>query len=590
MAQDRYWPTIGLEIHAELNTRTKMFCASKNDAAKKRPNINVCPVCMAHPGTLPVINRAAVEHVLRVGAALGAKLADYTEFDRKNYFYPDLPKGYQLSQFEYPLVSGGSLNGVTLTRIHLEEDTASSIHDESSGATLVDYNRAGVPLMELVTEPVLHSAREAGNFGRELQVLLRTLGASEADMEKGQMRLEANISVAKISPEDAQRMKNNSFSPESSLVSSATRSPSAHIFEAVSASASLVSNGSDSVGTNGENGENGSKRIKTGNGASERAAAEDSSGTSKSTGVNAENAGDLPEANFKVDISKLGTKVEVKNINSFRALERAIDYEVKRQIALLEKGEKVVQETRGWDEHKQATFSQRVKEGSADYRYFPDPDLPSLKLSELGLTLDTVKKTLPELPWEKRTRFATLGINTQDIELYVKEPLYGEFFEAVGHALQEKPAELKLASNYISNDLVKLITDIRDAGTRDMKILDIVPISPDNFAKVIRMASEKRISSRAVKELLQICMDGKSDPEVLAREQKLLQSDSSAQLAQIVAKIIADNATVVDDVKSGKTAAIEYLVGQAMKSLRGAADPAALRAMIKQQIGSSSEV
>src|SRR3990167_3028152 len=190
-----YVPTIGLEIHAELKTQNKMFCCSKNDADAAEPNVNICPVCMAHPGTLPVINYEAVRHVLRVGIALGAKLADYTEFDRKNYFYPDLPKGYQLSQYEYPLVAGGELNGVEVTRVHLEEDTASSMHEEGIGTT-IDYNRAGVPLMELVTEPVIKSSKQAGDFARELQTLLRYLGASDANMEKGQMRVEANISIA----------------------------------------------------------------------------------------------------------------------------------------------------------------------------------------------------------------------------------------------------------------------------------------------------------------------------------------------------------------------------------------------------------
>ena len=261
----KYTPTIGLEVHAELKTQTKMFCNSRNDANEERPNVNICPVCMAHPGTLPVINKQAVEYVLRVGAALGSTIADYTEFNRKNYFYPDLPKGYQLSQFEFPLMSGGKLNGVEITRVHLEEDTASSMHDERLGTTTIDYNRAGVPLMELVTEPVIHSSEQAGNFGRELQLLLRCLDVSFADMEKGNMRLEANISVS--------------------------------------------------------------------------------------------------------DTEVLGTKVEVKNINSFRSMERAVDFEIKRQIQLLENGEKVTQETRGWDEVKQSTFAQRTKEGSADYRY-----------------------------------------------------------------------------------------------------------------------------------------------------------------------------------------------------------------------------
>src|SRR3989344_5753954 len=248
-----YIPTIGLEIHAELKTRTKMFCNSKNDPDEMRPNVNVCPVCLAHPGTLPVVNREAVKHVLRVGTVLKGTLADYTEFDRKNYFYPDLPKGYQISQYEFPLISGGELGGIAITRVHLEEDTASSIHDEATGTTTIDYNRSGVPLMELVTEPVIKSAKQAGDFARELQTLLRYLGASEANMEKGEMRVEANVSIApKATP------------------SSAKESP-------------------------------------------------------------------------------FGTKVEIKNLNSFRAMERAVEYEIKRQEAVLEKGEPVGQETRGGD-------------------------------------------------------------------------------------------------------------------------------------------------------------------------------------------------------------------------------------------------
>src|SRR4051812_25895136 len=191
-----YLPTIGLEIHAELLTSTKMFCSSKNDTSETRPNINICPVCMGHPGTLPTINKEAVRHVLRMGTAVGGELADFTEFDRKNYFYPDIPKGYQISQYKLPIVSGGEINGVKLTRIHLEEDTAKSSHD-NDGYTLVDYNRAGVPLMELVTEPVIHTAEDAGAFARELQRILRYVGASEANMEMGQMRIEANISVSK---------------------------------------------------------------------------------------------------------------------------------------------------------------------------------------------------------------------------------------------------------------------------------------------------------------------------------------------------------------------------------------------------------
>jgi aspartyl-tRNA(Asn)/glutamyl-tRNA(Gln) amidotransferase subunit B len=304
--------TVGLEIHAELKTKTKMFCRSKNDPDETRPNVNVCPVCLAHPGALPTINKEAVKHVLLVGKALGGQIADYTEFDRKNYFYPDIPKGYQISQYKFPLVSGGSLHGVELTRIHLEEDTATNRHEGDH--SLVDYNRAGVPLMELVTEPVITSAKQAGDFARELQLTLRYLGVSEANMEKGEMRVEANISISKG--------------------------------------------------------------------------------------------------------SEKGTKVEVKNLNSFRVVEKAIEYEFQRQAEALEAGEKVVQETRGWDDAKQSTFSQRKKESSHDYRYFPDPDLPKLKISEIA---EFQNLQVPELPWQKRERYLALGLQSQDVEQYLDD-------------------------------------------------------------------------------------------------------------------------------------------------------------------------
>jgi aspartyl-tRNA(Asn)/glutamyl-tRNA(Gln) amidotransferase subunit B len=482
-----YVPTIGLEIHAELKTQTKMFCRSKNDADETRPNVNICPVCMAHPGTLPVINREAVRHVLRVGLALGAALADYTEFDRKNYFYPDLPKGYQLSQYEYPLVSGGELNGVAITRVHLEEDTASSIHEEGIGTT-IDYNRAGVPLMELVTEPVIHSAEDAGNFARELQLLLRYLGASNANMEKGEMRVEANISV----------------------------------------------------GMDG----------------------------------------------------KLGTKVEIKNLNSFRAMERAVEYEIKRQTALLAKGGTVAQETLGWDEGKQATFPQRIKEGSADYRYFPDPDLPSLKLSELPeLAEDGLQRSMPELPSERRSRYGALGLKPEDTEAYVRENVLGSFFEEVIASYGNDFPKILLASNYILNDLVNLIRQaadetqhVRDIEKRDTETQSEIPISARNFRKIVDMLADRKISSRAAKNILAVCAVGDKDPEAVAREGKLLQTGSTEDLEVVVMGILQSNPTVVADYKAGKTAALEYLLGQSMKALRGAADPVALRTLISEKI------
>ena len=317
--EKKYYPTIGLEVHAELKTNTKMFCSCKNNPDEEKPNINVCPVCMAHPGTLPVINKKAIESVIKVGLALGGDIADFTEFDRKNYFYPDIPKGYQISQYKYPIVSGGSLANFDITRVHLEEDNK---HFDSY--SLVDFNRGGVPLMELVTEPNTFdnaeiAAKTTSNFAKELQLILWYLGVSEANMEKGEMRVEANISVSE---------------------------------------------------------------------------------------------------NQKV----LGTKVEVKNLNSFKSVEKAIKFELDRMTELLEngKGEDIVQETRGWDEAKQKTFSQRKKESSHDYRYFPEPDLPKMKLHEV-FDLEKMKSELPELPVEKRTRYKNdFGIKDEDIYMDYK--------------------------------------------------------------------------------------------------------------------------------------------------------------------------
>lgn len=479
-----YQPTIGLEIHAELKTQTKMFCRSKNDADEQEPNVNICPVCMAHPGTLPVINGEAIKHVLKVGLALKSKLADYTEFDRKNYFYPDLPKGYQLSQFEYPLVAGGSLGGVQITRVHLEEDTASSIHDETTGGTVIDYNRAGVPLMELVTEPVITSAKQAGDFARELQLLLRYLGVSEANMEKGEMRVEANVSVA----------------PDGE------RSP---------------------------------------------------------------------------------IYVEIKNLNSFRTMEKAVEYEIKRQTALLESGGTLQKQTLGWDEARQATFPQRSKEGSADYRYFPDPDLPSLRLSEIdAYNPAALARELPELPQERRARYESLGISPEDAEAYIRDMRLGAFFDEVSRGYDAEAA--KLASNYIANDLVKILRDqndlassSRDTDARETNYQDIIPISAANYRKLIEMIRDKKVSSRAAKDILAMMVAGGADPEALAEEHGLIQKTDAGALESVVQAVIEANPSVVADFRAGKAAALEFLLGQCMKQLRGTGDPQVLRDLLK---------
>ncbi|MFA6338961.1 MAG: Asp-tRNA(Asn)/Glu-tRNA(Gln) amidotransferase subunit GatB [Candidatus Paceibacterota bacterium] len=459
-----YKTTIGLEIHAELKTKTKMFCNSKNDPDEDKPNVNICPVCMGHPGTLPVVNKEAVRHVLRVGVAVGGKIADFTEFDRKNYFYPDIPKGYQISQYKYPLVSGGMLRGIEITRVHLEEDTGTSLHEEGD-YSLLNYNRAGVPLMELVTEPVIHTAKDASDFARELQLLLRYLGAGEANMEKGEMRVEANISVSAD--------------------------------------------------------------------------------------------------------EKLGTKVEVKNLNSFKTVEKAIEYEVKRHIEALENGEQIVQETRGWDEVKQATFSQRKKEDSHDYRYFPDPDIPKFKLSEFPeFRVEEIKKGLPELPWEKRKRYEEkYGIKLEDVEIYVRDKKWADYFEKVTAEFKGDVELIKLASNYITSDLVGLIKSIGEAKFPEAMLL----------AKLIKMTKDSMVSSRGAKDILKIMYGHGGDPEEIANKEGLLQKSNEEELKATAEKIIAANSQVAADYKAGKESSLQFLIGQGMKETKGSANPQVLR-------------
>ena len=464
-----YRTTIGLEIHAELKTQSKMFCGCKNDADETRPNVNVCPICMGHPGTLPVINKEAVRKVLQVGAAVGATLADFTEFDRKNYFYPDIPKDYQISQYKYPLVSGGALAGVSITRVHLEEDTARSSH-EKPGVSLVDFNRAGVPLMELVTEPVITSAEQAMMFGRELQLLLQYLGASEANMEKGEMRVEVNMSVSKD--------------------------------------------------------------------------------------------------------EKLGTKVEVKNINSFKAAGRAIEYEYKRQTGLLEKGEKVVQETRGFDENKGTTFSQRSKEDSHDYRYFPDPDLPKLKLSELSeLSKEAISKNLTETPAQKRARYASeYALKADDIEVYVNQRELSSFFEAAAKNLKGKGSDdtqaVKILSNYITSDLAGLLKGKEGNVPEALKML-----TAESMSGLVLCIIQGDISSRGAKETLKIMFERGGDPETIAKDNNFIQKSDPEEIKKVMEKIIDENKDKLEEYKSGKDNLLQFFIGQGMKAMQGAGNP-----------------
>lgn len=466
-----YRPTIGLEIHAELKTRTKMFCNSKNDPEEEKPNVNVCPICLAHPGTLPTINKEAIRHVLRVGTAVNGTLADYSEFDRKSYFYPDIPKGYQISQYEHPLVTGGELNGVAITRVHLEEDTARSTH--AGGTSLVDFNRAGIPLMELVTEPVIHDAKTAGDFARALQLLLRTLGASDANLEKGEMRIEANVSVSK-------------------------------------------------------------------------------------TGA--------PSADY----------VEVKNINSFRSVERAIAYEIERQTALLENGERVVKATRGWNEGKQETFHQRFKEGSADYRYFPEPDLPKLILSEhQEFSYETLRASLPELPDARRERYTrTFNIpETTAAQLANSLELSLLVDEALTHL--EHTEDAALMANIIISDVV---------GAMRAQATAAYAFTASELAELVNMFSRKEISSRGMKDTLSILVAKGGSPKEVAEREGFLQVSDTGALQEAVGRVLKENAGVADEYKGGKESVLQFLVGQAMKETKGAGNPGVIRELLIEQL------
>lgn len=471
---DKYYTTIGLEIHVELATKSKMFCGCKNDPDEERPNFNICPVCTAHPGTLPVANKKAIESVIKVGLALGGNIADFSEFDRKNYFYPDIPKAYQISQYKYPIVSGGSLQDVDITRVHLEEDTATSSH--STDGSLVDFNRAGVPLMELVTEPCIHDTDTLSKFARELQILLRYLEVSDANMEKGQMRVEVNISVS-------------------------------------------------------------------------------------------------------ADPNTLGVPVEVKNIASFRSAVRAALYEQKRMIDLIEDGkiDEIVKETRGWDENKQKTISQRSKENAEDYRYFPDPDLPKMYLHKV-FDIEQMRKDLPELPNAKRMRYKNdYGIKDEDIESYIEDRELGTWFENVANILQDT-GKIKTASNYITSDYLGL-----KKSNGDVKLPNI-----QNFAELINMVTDGVISSRGAKDILAMIVISDASPMKIAEEHDLIQKNDEGALKEIAQRIIDANPTVVATYKAGKENALMSLVGQIMKETKGSANPQLIQKLLKELLSSST--
>ncbi len=497
----KYDVIIGLEIHAELKTKSKMFCSCPNDSRASSPNINVCPICLGHPGTLPVPNQEAINATLMAGLALHCKINRLSKFDRKNYFYPDLPKGYQISQYDLPLCYEGYLEiddkEIAITRIHLEEDTGKSIHMKDSGYSLIDFNRAGTPLMELVTEPVIKDAAEAKKFCSTYQQILRYLEISNADMEKGEMRCEANIS---LQTKGSWEYKDGQIKP--------------------------------------------------------------------------------------LGKKALNNKVEVKNINSFKAVEKAIRYEIERQSSILDNKGEIIAETRGFDENKGETVSQRVKESSADYRYFPEPDIPPLEISE-ELLLKLSQK-LPEMPKAKKERFIkefkfskemAETITTDKNLANWSENVLSEldaWIEANGDEEERQERRLsKAAANWITGELIKHLK-IDNRQISDLKL------TAENFAELVCLVYQEKINSSAGQRILEEMYQNGGDPTDIMRSMGLEQMDNRKELEKVVKIIISENPDQAKSYKAGKTNLIQFFIGQVMAKTRGRANPKIVQEILEK--------
>ncbi len=492
---------IGLEIHAELKTKSKMFCSCDNDSENKEPNTVVCPICLGQPGTLPVPNKQAIEWTLLVGLCLDGKISRLSKFDRKNYFYPDLPKGYQISQYDLPFVYDAKLeiNGddISITRIHLEEDTGKSSHPAGKNYSLVDYNRAGTPLMEMVTDPVIRDGQTAKKFCQRFQQILRYLDVSDADMEKGHMRCEANISVQE-------------------------------------------------------------------------------KGRWERKGKDINSIGDY----------KLNSKVEVKNLNSFRAIEKAIDYEIKRQIQALQDGEKIIQETRGWNEDKGETFSQRTKETSADYRYFPEPDIPPIKIDDGWI--EKIRQDLIELPTAKIKRFKEeYDLSEQDAEILAGDKDLADFTEKTISELRawidstgdnwerQKKKLAKATANWLISELFKHLKENGQPITE-------IKITPENFAELITLIYQDKINSSAAQKILETMYGEGGDPTDIMAKLGLEQMDNEAELESIIKEVVEKNPAQTEQYRSGKESVLQFFVGQAMAETRGKANPKKVVEILKK--------
>lgn len=477
---------IGLEVHAQLSTESKMFCACSSDYQEAAPNTVVCPVCMGMPGVLPVINRRAVEHVIRTGLALDCDIASYTKFDRKNYPYPDLMKGYQISQYDLPIASNGAMpievdgvqRRVGITRVHLEEDVAKLMHrteEFGEGYSLLDVNRAGVPLMEIVGEPDLRSPEEARAYLVQLHSILQYIGTSSANMEEGNFRCDANISV--------------------------------------------------------------------------RPAGQ----------------------------AELGTKVEIKNMNSFRSVLRALEYEAERQIEVIGSGGRVVQETRGWVEDESVTVSQRVKEGASDYRYFPEPDLPPLKISPEWVS--EIQASIPELPHTRKSRFVSQhGLPEYDAALLTASRPTADYFEAVLNGGSDSSDRFaKAVSNWMLGEMARLLNQ---SGQH----ISEVSIDPAQIAELQSMVNDSTLSSTMAKTVFEKMFETGLPPRKIAESEGLVQISDSDAVQAAVLEAISANPDPVQDYLSGKQQAMGFLVGQVMKATRGKANPRMASQMVREQL------
>jgi len=483
-----YEPVIGLEVHAELETHSKMFCACPVlDSTSAAPNTAVCPVCSGMPGVLPVVNQRAVEFALRVALALECQVAQTSLFARKNYFYPDLPKGFQISQYEQPLARNGRLaiqtsggeRVIRIRRVHLEEDTGKLTHITRGGESysLVDLNRAGVPLLEIVSEPDLHSAEDVRTYATRLRSLLRYLGVNSGDLQKGVMRIEPNISVR----------------PRGSPI--------------------------------------------------------------------------------------LGTRVEIKNLNSFRALERGVSYEIGRQINLLEQGKSVIQETVGWDDSREITVTQRVKEEEDDYRYFPEPDIPPLVIENEWI--EQVRASLPELPEAKYYRFCNqYGLNDYDAIVLTADPAAADYFEQATVAVVPEGTERvdpKMLAHWVSGELFGLLNQ---AGLP----IEEAPVSAQNLTDLVGMVTSGAINQNTAKLVLaEMFATGKSAPALVA-EHGWHQISDSAFIAGLVQKVLAENPEQVADYLAGKQKIGRWLFGEVMRAAKGQANPQVVQQELEKQI------